>query len=372
LATTGLAALGLAAVSLWQGPVLAVYGCLVINGAARAFLQPAKQAFLPQLARPEHFASAVTWSSGVFHLGAVIGPALAGWLLDATRSPALVYLLNALAVGIYIVLMLRIQPRVASTEKRDLTAESLLAGVRFVWRTEVVLGAMALDMFAVLLGGAVALLPIFAKDILQVGPRGLGWMETAPALGSVLTSLLLVHRPPLRRAGHWLLWAVAGFGVTMIIFGLSRSFALSLIVLFLSGALDNVSVVVRQTLIQLQTPDAMRGRVSAVNSMFISMSNELGSFESGLAARVFGSLAELPHALATAESRMAAKLFGATASVVTGGIGTLAVVAVAAWKWPGLRRYDRLDARHVPTGAMSETGHTGETSPTKPIDRQFP
>jgi MFS family permease len=320
LATTGIAALGLAAVSHWHGPILAVYACLAVNGVGRAFLQPAKQALLPQLTRPENFSNAVTWGSGVFHLGSVIGPALAGWVLAATESPALIYLLNATAVGVFILLLLPVRLQTTSVERRELSVNSLLAGVRYVWGAEIVFGAMALDMFAVLLGGAVALLPVFARDVLHVGPTGLGWMETAPAVGSVMTSVVLAHRPPLRRAGHYLLWAVAGFGLTMIVFGLSQSFALSLVVLFLSGAFDNVSVVIRQTLVQLQTPDAMRGRVSAVNSLFIGMSNELGGFESGVTADWFGKVA----------------------SVVGGGVGTLAVVAFAAWKWPRLRRFDRL------------------------------
>jgi len=322
LSTTLCAALGLAAVSHWQGPIVAVYGCLAINGVGRAFLQPAKQSLLPQLTRPENFSNAVTWGSGVFHLGSVIGPALAGWALAATASPALIYLTNAAAIGAFILLLAPVKFRATPVDNEAVTVDSLLAGVRYVWGAEVVFGAMALDMFAVLLGGAVALLPVFARDVLGVGPVGLGWMETAPALGSVLMSVVLAHRPPLRHAGHYLLWAVAGFGVTMIVFGLSRSFVLSLFVLFLSGALDNVSVVIRQTLVQLQTPDAMRGRVSAVNSMFIGMSNELGGFESGVTADWFGKVA----------------------SVVGGGIGTLAVVALAAWRWPKLRRFDRLDA----------------------------
>jgi hypothetical protein len=219
------------------------------------------------------------------------------------------------------VLLMFVKLRSVEIGRHDASLRSLLAGVRYVWQTEVVLAAMALDMFAVLLGGATTLLPVFAKDILHVGPRGLGLMEAAPAVGALLMSFTLAHRPPLDKAGVKLLWAVAGFGVTMIVFGLSRSFSLSLVALFFSGALDNISVVIRQTLVQLQTPDAMRGRVSAVNGVFISTSNELGGYESGLTAAWFGP----------------------TASVVGGGIGTLLVVLAAAWRWAGLRNFGRLD-----------------------------
>lgn len=315
------AALGLAAVSVWQGPLLAVYGCLLVNGTARAFLQPAKQALLPQLVDRAQFSNAVTWNSGGFQLATVVGPAIGGFLLYGLGNPAFIYGLNACAAAVYLVLLLFVKLRPVENRPQHATLQSLLAGVRFVWHTQVVLGAMALDMFAVLLGGATTLLPIYAKDILLVGPSGLGWMEAAPALGALLMSMVLAHRPVLDRAGAKLLWAVAAFGVTMIVFGLSRSFALSLVMLFLSGAVDMISVVIRQTLVQLQTPDSMRGRVSAVNGVFISTSNELGGFESGLTA----------------------KWFGTTVSVVGGGIGTLLVVVAAAWSWPQLRNWGRLD-----------------------------
>lgn len=314
-------ALGLAAVSLWQGPLLAVYGCLLVNGTARAFLQPAKQALLPQLVDREQFSNAVTWNSGGFQLATVVGPAIGGFLLYAFRWPAVIYGLNAAAATIYVVLLLLVKLRPVEKRPQEVTLRSLLAGVRFVWNTQVVLGAMALDMFAVLLGGATTLLPIYAKDILQVGPSGLGWMEAAPALGALVMSMVLAHRPVMDRAGTKLLWAVAGFGVSMIVFGASRSFAVSLVALFISGAVDMISVVIRQTLVQLQTPDSMRGRVSAVNGVFISTSNELGGYESGLTASWFGT----------------------TTSVVGGGIGTLLVVIVAACHWPQLRNWGRLD-----------------------------
>ncbi len=314
-------AVGLTAVSLSSGPILAVYGCLLVNGIARAFLQPAKQSLLPQLADRENFSNAVTWNSGGFHLASVLGPALGGVLLYAFRSPALIYALNAATAASFVVMLLMVKLRPVESQQHEFSAQSLLAGVRYVLSNEVVLGAMALDMFAVLLGGATTLLPVFAKDILNVGPDGLGWMEAAPAFGAVIMAFLLAHRRPMKHAGMTLLSAVAAFGLLMIGFGMSRSFSLSLFFLFLSGAVDNVSVVIRQTLVQLQTPDQMRGRVSAINGVFISTSNELGGYESGLTAAWFGPVA----------------------SVVGGGIGTLVVVAAAAWRWPRLRNYARLD-----------------------------
>jgi len=192
-----------------------------------------------------------------------------------------------------------------------------------------ILGAISLDMFAVLLGGATALLPVYAKDILHAGADGLGWLRAAPGLGALLTSYILTHRPPLQRAGAALLWAVAGFGAATVVFGLSRTFWLAFPVLFLAGAFDMVSVVIRHTLIQLWTPDAMRGRVSAINGMFIGISNELGEFESGTVAHLF----ERPNDPA----------FGPTVSVVSGGVGTMLVVLLAAWLFPTLRRHRRLD-----------------------------
>jgi hypothetical protein len=199
-------------------------------------------------------------------------------------------------------------------DSEPLSVRSLLAGLRFVFDTELILATITLDLFAVFLGGATALLPIYAKDILQVGPTGLGWLRAAPSVGAFSMALVLAHRPPMRRAGRSLLWAVGGFGVATIVFGLSTNAYLSFAMLLLTGAFDNVSVVVRGTLVQVLTPDSMRGRVSAVNSIFIGSSNELGELESGLAAQ----------------------LLGAVPAVVLGGVGTLLVVVASALIWPGL------------------------------------
>jgi MFS family permease len=204
--------------------------------------------------------------------------------------------------------------------REELTLTSLLAGVQFVFKTKLILATITLDLFAVLLGGATALLPIFARDILDVGPTGLGWLRAAPSLGAILTAVALAHRSPLGRAGPALLWSVSGFGLATIVFGLSRNFALSFAMLALTGALDNISIVVRGTLIQLLTPDEMRGRVFAVNSIFIGSSNELGAFESGITAQ----------------------LFGPVLSVVGGGIGTILVVLAVVLKWPQVRGIEDL------------------------------
>jgi MFS family permease len=316
------ASLGLAAVSAARGPVWMVYACLVMVGSATAFSLPARWAILPQLVPKADFANAVAWRSSGWQVAAVAGPALGGMALGAFGRAAPVYLLDALGslLAFGCVATVRGGTRVESTG--PVTLDSLLAGVRFVRRTELILATITLDMFAVLLGGATALLPVFAKEVLRVGPGGLGWLRAAPAIGAACMALTLAHRPPFKRAGPALVVAVIGFGVATIVFGVSRSFWLSLAMLFLTGALDNISVVVRSTLVQVLTPDSMRGRVSAVNSIFISMSNELGGFESGLAAR----------------------LLGAVPAVVLGGVGTIVVVLAVVAIWPRVWRLGPLAA----------------------------
>jgi MFS family permease len=324
--------LGLVLNSLLRGEVVWYYPLLFLMGTARAFLQPARAAFLPQIVPRAAFSNAVTWSSGGFQMSMVIGPALGGLLVAWLGSATGVYALNASLALLYGILltMIRAQPFSPSTEVPSL--RSLAAGLSFVWSTKVILGAITLDMFAVLLGGATALLPAYAKEILNADPLRLGWMRAAPGVGAICMSLFLAHRPPMQRAGRALLWSVVGFGVATIIFGLSRSLPLSLLMLFLLGALDMISVVVRHTLVQLLTPDAMRGRVSAVTSMFIGVSNELGEAESGFVAHWF--------------RRESDRAFGPIVSVVSGGIGTLIVVTAVALIWPDVRRYGRLDGRH--------------------------
>jgi len=325
---------GLAYCSATTAHVGWMYLLLLFIGVVRTFMQPARSAFLPSILTREAFTNGITWHSTGFQLSTVLGPALGGALIAWLHSTTAVYLLTALLALVNWICLAMIQspPFVPSSEEPSL--KSLAAGLGFVWRTKVMLGAITLDMFAVLLGGATALLPVYAKEILHVGPTSFGWMRAAPGIGAVCMSFLLAHRPPFERAGRALLWAVAGFGVITIVFGISRSFSLSLAMLFALGALDMVSVVVRQTLVQLLTPDEMRGRVSAINSMFIGISNELGEFESG--------------SLAYAFDRPDDKAFGPTVSVVSGGVGTMLVVAMVALAWPQLRRYGRLDGTDQP------------------------
>jgi MFS family permease len=317
----GLASLGLALVSVLRGPVSWVYGCLFMMGSARTFLWPASSAFLPQLVSRQLFPRAVTWNSGSFQLSSVLGPAAGGGIIALTGRAATVYAINAAAILICFVLIKLLHARQAPPIRQAMTLASLSAGFQFVFASPVILGVITLDLFAVLLGGATALLPVYAKDILRVGPTGLGLLQAALPIGSLVSALVLAHRPPLQKAGRAMLWAVTAFGLGSIGFGLSTTFWLSLLMLAVCGATDNISVVVRQTLVQLLTPDEKRGRVSAVNSLFIGTSNELGGFESGTVAH----------------------LLGPVFSVVSGGIGTILVVAAVALTWPEIRRYGRLE-----------------------------
>lgn len=321
-----LCSLALAAVSYWTLPIGWIYACLVLNGAARAFQQPAKSALLPSLVPPERFTHAVTWSTSGFQLATIVGPGIGGLIYALLREAYWVYLLDAALCLVFVVMLLRIAPRPAA-HREPISWRSLLGGIEFVWKTKLILGALTLDMFAVLLGGAVALLPFYA-DIMQLGPDGLGWLRAAPGVGALCTSFVLAHLPPIRRAGPTLLWSIAGFGAATIVFGLSRNFWLAWSMLFLTGALDMISVIIRHTLVQTSTPDAMRGRVSAVNSVFINISNELGSFESGAVAQWF--------------VRPTDPAFGPTVSVVSGGVGTILVVLVTALCVPAVRRYGKL------------------------------
>lgn len=326
----------LAAIAWRQWDYRWIYLVLFLNGLARAFIQPAKSALLPLLVPRMRFANAVTWSTAGFQLASIVGPAAGGFLIALTGGAAAVYLVSAGLGLVLLFTMATLQLQYRAERGEPLSLSSLLAGIGFVWRTKLVLGAISLDMFAVLLGGATALLPIYAKDILESGPKGLGWLRAAPGIGALIMSYYLARRPPLRRAGRALLWSVSGFGLATVVFGLSRVFWLSWLALFMTGALDTISVVIRHTIIQLWTPDAMRGRVSAVNGMFIGISNELGEFESGLVAHLF--------------SRAGDVTFGPTVSAVSGGIGTLLVVLWIARAFPQVRRHGRLD--EVPQGVM--------------------
>jgi MFS family permease len=306
-----------------------IYAVLVGVGVARAFLGPANQSILPTLVPVAHFGNAVAWGSSLWQTATVLGPTLGGVFYAACRGPAAVY--GAAAIGslgafAFVAAMRVVGPRAAQPPS---TRASLLAGVRYVRRNQIVLGAISLDLFAVLLGGATALLPVYARDILHLGPWALGALRSAPAAGAAVTAVALALRPIESRAGVKMFAGVAVFGIATLAFGLSRSFALSLLALAVAGAADMVSVFVRSALVQLATPDAMRGRVSAVNMVFIGASNELGEFESGVTAQ----------------------WLGAVPSVVVGGVGTLIVVALWAWRFPALRRIDRLtDAQNEVAG----------------------
>ncbi len=313
---TAVASSALAGLSLWHGPVGLVYVCLVLVGVSRAFSAPARVSLLPQVVPRELLANAVTWNSSGWQLANVSGPALGGLMIAATGRAVEAYLLAAACALTCVLLLAFIGPGRQTVFREAPSLASLLAGVRFVWQTKLLLSAITLDLFAVLLGGATALMPMFAKDILGVGATGLGMLRAAPAVGAVLMALILAHRRPMHRAGRALILAVIGFGAATIVFGLSTSFILSLAMLMLCGALDNISVVVRHTLVQTLTPDDMRGRVAAVNIVFISSSNELGEFESGAVA----------------------ELVGPVACVVAGGVGTILVVVAVMLIWPELLR----------------------------------
>jgi MFS family permease len=328
------ASLGLAAVSYYQWDLWGIYASLFLLGINRAFMQAAKSSLVPELVPRSLFSNAVTWNLGGFQLASVAGPALGGWTLALFGHAYVVYLINAAAATAFVLLLIGLKRRRVELEQESATLKSLAEGIFFVWRNKVILGAMALDMFAVLLGGAKALLPVFAADILHVGPFGYGWLAAAEAIGALAMSLTLMHRPPIARAGRSLLVSVAGFGISIVVFGLSRSFTLSFIALFCTGAFDCISVVIRHTLVQLLTPDRMRGRVSAISGMFINASNELGEFESGTLAR------------------FTSPVF----AVVFGGLGTLAVVVLATFGNPQLRRYGPLDGVHEPDGKPRPPG----------------
>lgn len=314
-------ALVLGMLSATQGPLPLIYLVLGIIGAARAFNNPAEGALTPQMVPPEHFASAATWSSGVWQVSAIVGPAAGGLIIAIANMAAPVFFINALAGMVLVIALLMIRsPQREYTIPDEGPVKALREGIRFLGDRREILAAISLDMFAVLFGGATFLLPVFAKDILQVDARALGVMRAAPSIGALCMAMFIAQRPPFRHAGRTLLLAVIGFGVATIIFGVSQSFWLSLATLFALGALDNISVVVRHTLVMTRTPEAMRGRVGAVSSVFIGVSNELGGFESGVAAA----------------------LLGPVGAVVFGGIGTILTVFGVGYFSPELRNLGRL------------------------------
>jgi MFS family permease len=297
-----------------------IYAVLFANGAVRAFNGPAGQAFLPLTVPGRQFPTAVAWSSSNFQAAMIVGPAAGGALYGASGSAGLVYAAAAISYFSAFLFLTAIRVDSQTSGARAGSMETVLDGLRYIERNRIVLGAISLDLFAVLLGGAVALLPVYAKEILHTGPYGLGILRSAPSVGAVLMAVVLAHSPLRRRAGVTMLWCVAAYGALTIAFGLSHHMWLSLAALVLVGAFDMVSVVVRHTLVQVKTPDEMRGRVSAVNMIFIGASNEVGQFESGITAQWFGTVP----------------------AVVLGGIGTIIVVALWARLFPALRSVDEL------------------------------
>ena len=275
---------------------------------------------MPQLVPIEHFPNAVALGATVFQVATILGPAVGGVIYGWTKGASAVYATSVVCYIAAVAMALAMKIRTGRLEHRAASLETVLAGFHYVFREKVILGSISLDLFAVLLGGAVALLPVYAREILHVGPWGLGLLRSAPAVGATIMAIALAHRPLRRRAGAVMLMCVAGFGVFTIIFGLSRSLILSLAALVVVGATDMVSIIVRSTVVQIATPQEMRGRVSAVNLLFVGASNEFGQFESGITAQWLGTVP----------------------AVVMGGIGTLIVVGTYAWRFPELRNVDRL------------------------------
>ncbi|HEX3940929.1 MAG TPA: MFS transporter [Acidobacteriaceae bacterium] len=333
-------------------PILAV---LFVVGTGRAFSGPASSALLPHLVPEEHFVNAVTWGATVFQIANITGPALGGLLYTLPlhgkwAGAPIVFAVTLLTLICFVVLVSSLDVRPGRMEHRSISTDVILAGFRYVWDTKLLLGSISLDLFVVLLGGAVALMPIFARDVLHTGPEGLGILRAAPALGALAVSVWLAFRPLARRAGAKMFVAVAIFGAATIVFGLSRNLLLSLAALTIVGASDMVSVVIRSSMLQLATPVSMRGRVSAVSSLFITGSNELGEFESGLTAQ----------------------WWGAVRAVVIGGIGALAVTGAWSTLFPGLRHVDELTADALTKAEEPQASQEGESVAVPGYDETQP
>jgi MFS family permease len=310
---------GLAAASYFHASAGLLFLFLGLSATAQAVGWPARSALLPQLVPDEVFSNAATWNSSMFQIASVVGPALGGLIVAYAATGA--YLVDALCGVGFLVLLALLRPAPIVRKHEPASLNSILAGARFVRDSKLILATITLDLFAVLLGGATYLIPSFAADVLHVGAVGFGWLRAAPAFGAFVMAIIIAHRPPMQRAGQSLLWAVGGFGLATIGFALSHSFLLSFVMLLLTGAFDNISVVIRNTLVQMLTPEHMRGRVSAVNSVFIGASNEIGGLESGLTGY----------------------WLGAVRSVLYGGIGTIIVVLGVSAIWPEIRTLGALN-----------------------------
>jgi MFS family permease len=331
--TAALLWLSMSATALEGGRIWPIYAVLVGIGLGRAFSGPAASAMLPSLVPKEHFVNAVTWGATVYQIANMSGPAVGGILFTLPLAAVLakwngapvVYAFTLVMLLGFIVLVSMIRAKMVTTDKKAFSVKTMLAGLEYVWRAKLLLGSISLDLFAVLLGGATALLPIFATDILHAGPRGLGLLRAMPSVGALIISLTMVVKPIKRKAGATMLICVGIFGAATVVFGLSKSIWLSAVALVIVGASDMVSVVVRSSLLQLATPPEMRGRVSAVNWLFIGASNEFGEFESGVTAQ----------------------WWGAVKAVVIGGIASMVVTTAAAGLFPQLRRADALTAESL-------------------------
>ena len=327
------AAAALAFLAWTHGPVPLFYVCLFVIGLSRTFISATETALLASVAPASLFSNAAAWGTSSWQIAAVLGPALGGLAIAVWNNTALVFAIAAGMIAAGALLLSLMHPRQLEQHHEPLSTDALLAGVRFLRNTPILLAAITLDMVAVLLGGATALLPIFAEEVLHVGASGLGLLRAAPAVGAVVMSILLVRKGPFHRAGVTLLLAVAGFGVAMVLFGASRTLGLSLAALGMAGACDVISMVIRHTMQLTYTPDFMRGRVSAVHHLFIGMSNEFGELESGIMAAIFG----------------------ATTAVVIGGIGTLITVVIIAAVWPQVRNLHeiKLHEEGIEAGALA-------------------
>lgn len=302
--------------------ILPIFIAIACTGIIRGFLSAAYPSFITQLVPRKLYANASTWNSTIWHIASIVGPSIAGLIIaiNYTTAYTIDLLFIVLAIVSFVFISNHPQPK---KEKKESIFQSIQAGIKFVFKNQLILGALSLDLFAVLFGGAVALLPAFADKVLHAGAVELGFLRAAPAVGAVCMAFVIAYKPPTKNAGRNLFISVAAFGLSTVLFGLSTSFFWALFFLFLTGAFDNVSVVIRHTILQLSTPDEMRGRVSAVNGIFIGSSNEIGAFESGASARAFGL----------------------KPSIIMGGILTLLVVAITAKLSPELRKLniDQLD-----------------------------
>jgi len=300
-----------------------IYAVLLMIGVVRSFNGTASRSILPQLVPEEHFANAVAWNATIFQAATILGPSFGGIVYAAFHGPSAVYVIAMVTATGATLSSFRIKAgEVKARPREPMSLKTLFAGLHFIWHKKLILGAISLDLFAVMLGGAVALLPVYAREILHTGPWGLGLLRTAPGVGAALMAIVLAHWPLRGKSGPKLLWAVAGFGVFTIIFAVSRNLVVSLIALVLLGASDMISVIIRATLTLLATPDEMRGGVTAVDMIFIGTSNEFGQFESGVTAQWFGTVP----------------------AVVIGGIGTLVVIALWTWWFPELRQAGELQS----------------------------